>query len=58
MSKTIRYRQYWMATLKHRHTCNSCGALAVNAEYEISAVEIARNVVWFCDEHLSVVSPR
>ena len=58
MSKTIRYRQYWMATLKNRHACSSCGVLALNAEYEISAVEIARNVVWLCDEHLSVVSPR
>ena len=58
MSKTIRFRQYWMATLKNRHTCSNCGVLALNAEYEISAEEIARNVVWLCDEHLSAVSPR
>lgn len=58
MSKTIRYRQYWMATLKSRHTCGSCGALALNAEYEISVVEIPRNVVWLCDEHLSLINHR
>jgi hypothetical protein len=33
MSKFVRYRQFWMATLKDRHQCQKCGELAVNALY-------------------------
>ena len=52
MSEILRYRQYWMATLKVRHDCNICGELAVNAEYLESDIGVIRSVDWVCDSHL------
>jgi len=53
MSKFVRYRQYWMATLKDRHDCKICGELAVNAEYLETVNGIIHSVDWVCNSHLS-----
>ena len=51
MSQVIRYRQYWMATLKDRHVCQICNEVAINAlefNYENGT---CNSVSWFCDRH-------
>jgi hypothetical protein len=51
MTQILRYRQYWMATLKRRHCCQMCGDLAINAESFELDNGVLDNVNWFCDEH-------
>lgn len=51
MSQIIRYHQYWMATLKERHSCHCCGELAINAFEFLSESGICQSVIWHCDEH-------
>ena len=56
MTQVVRYRQYWMATIKDRHDCNTCGELAVNAEYLETDNGVIRSVNWVCDSHLGTNS--
>jgi hypothetical protein len=49
MSQIVRYRQYWMATLKDRHQCQMCGELAVNAFEFVGEEGICELVTWLCD---------
>jgi hypothetical protein len=58
MSKFVRYRQYWMATLKDRHTCQICGQLATSAEYMTNEKDVVQNLRWLCDDHLNTAIPR
>ena len=55
MSQVVRYRQYWMATLKDRHPCKMCGQLAVNAEYLETHAGVIIKVEWICDSHLNII---
>ena len=52
VSQIMVYRQYWMATLKDRRSCEVCGDLAVNAEYFESENGDTCNIKWVCDSHL------
>jgi hypothetical protein len=52
MSRIVRYRQYWMATLKDRHYCEVCGDLAVNAEFLEAEKEDIHSIKWVCETHL------
>ena len=52
MSQILRYRQYWMATLKDRHACQICGDLAVNAQYTVGDCEVIKQVIWSCIPHI------
>ncbi len=49
MSQIIRYRQYWMATLKDCHVCQICNALALNALEFTDENGTCESVSWFCD---------
>jgi hypothetical protein len=51
MSQTVLYRQYWMATLRDRHMCYSCGNLAINALEFMDENGICDSVTWFCKKH-------
>lgn len=51
LTRILRYRQYWMATLRRRHHCQICGDLAINSEYLELDNGVLGNVDWFCDEH-------
>jgi hypothetical protein len=55
MSQTLLYRQYWLATLKNRHICASCGAVATIASYSENEDGCAINVSWFCESHVYVI---
>ena len=50
MSQTVLYRQYWMATLKDRHKCFSCGNLAISALEFMDENGICQSVTWFCSQ--------
>ena len=56
MSQARHYCQYWMATLKDRHKCLSCGNLAIGALEFMDENGICESVSWFCGQHLSVGS--
>jgi hypothetical protein len=56
MSQTVLYRQYWMATLKDRHKCFSCGNLAISALECQDKNGICESVSWFCDLHHPVLA--
>jgi hypothetical protein len=56
MSQVVRYRQYWMATLKDRHCCQICGELAISALEYVDKNGICESVNWLCDQHLPVGS--
>ena len=49
MSQVVRYRQYWMATLKDRHWCQICGELAINAVEYVRDDGICERIVWHCN---------
>ena len=51
MSQNVRYRQYWMATLKDCHQCQMCGQLAINALENVDVYGTCETVSWFCDRH-------
>ena len=53
MSQARHYRQYWMATLKDRHKCFSCGNLAISALEFMDENGICQSVIWFCDKEYS-----
>ena len=53
MSRTVLYRQYWMATLKARNGCETCGDLAINALEVLDEHGTCVSVSWFCDQDLS-----
>jgi hypothetical protein len=53
MSQVVRYRQYWMATLKDRNYCEFCCDLAVSAEYTTTENAVVQNLRWLCGAHLS-----
>jgi hypothetical protein len=48
MSQVVRYRQYWMATLKERHVCQICGDIAIYAKYLDDGRSGPREVKWLC----------
>jgi hypothetical protein len=50
MSRTVLYRQYWMATLKARNGCETCGDLAINALEVLDEHGTCVSVSWFCDQ--------
>jgi hypothetical protein len=52
MSQILRYRQYWMATLKVRHACIECGELAIYAKYSFPLNGTIEGVSWYCHEHV------
>ena len=52
MTQVVRYRQYWMATLKDRHWCQICGELAINALEFVDKNGMCESVSWLCDLHL------
>ena len=54
MSQVILYRQYWMATLKDRHTCQICCELAISALEFVDKNGMCESVSWFCDLHLPI----
>ena len=49
MSPVILYRQYWMATLKDRHTCQICDQVAINAYEYVGDEGICERIVWYCN---------
>ena len=53
MSQVMRYRQYWMATLKDRHCCQICGELAVSAFWVMQENDQIEKIYWLCDDHIS-----
>ena len=55
MSQVVRYRQYWMATLKDRHWCQICGELAINALEYLDMHGVCESVSWICDRDNSVL---
>ena len=54
MTQVVRYRQYWMATLKDRHWCQICGELAISALEFVDKNGMCESVSWLCDLHLPV----
>jgi hypothetical protein len=50
----MRYRQYWMATLKDRRCCQVCGSLAIIAEYTEADDGLIKKVTWLCSLHIKV----
>jgi hypothetical protein len=48
MSRILLYPQYWMATLKDRHSCFVCGYLAIGALEFMDENGICRSLNWFC----------
>ena len=49
MSQIVVYRQYWMATIKDRHTCCLCNRIAINAVEYLGEDGICERIVWHCD---------
>ncbi len=49
LSQVIRYRQYWMATLKDRRVCRICNELAINALESMDENGTCESKNWFCD---------
>ena len=54
MSEILLYRQYWLATLKDRHLCASCGVGATFAKYSENEDGCAINVSWLCENHIDM----
>ena len=54
MTQVVRYRQYWMATLKDRHWCQICGEFAISALEFVDKNGMCESVSWLCDLHLPV----
>ena len=52
MSRKIKYRQYWMSTLKDRHNCQMCGELVINAVFIKRSFNGVEGISWFCDLNL------
>ena len=52
MSQILFYRQYWLATLKDRHICASCGVVATFAKYSENEDGRTINVSWLCVNHI------
>ena len=48
MTQILRYRQYWMATLKERHVCQICCGIAIYAKYVDDGKSGPREVRWLC----------
>ena len=58
MTQVVRYRQYWMATLKDRHWCQICGELAISALEFVDKNGMCESVSWFCDQDFSNLAVR
>jgi hypothetical protein len=52
MIRIVQYRQYWMATLKARNSCETCGNLAINALEVLDQHGTCVSVSWYCDQDL------
>jgi hypothetical protein len=53
MIRIVQYRQYWMATLKARNSCETCGNLDINALEVLDEHGTCVSVSWYCDQDLS-----
>jgi hypothetical protein len=53
MSQILCYRQHWMATLKARNSCETCGNLAINALDDLDEHGTCVSVSWYRDQDLS-----